>query len=310
MIRRVTARPDGRFAPSPSGPLHLGNLRTALLAWLFARTAGARFLVRIEDLDPGRSRREHEAGQLADLAALGLDWDGPVVRQSERRERHRAALERLRAAGRVYPCWCTRAEIREAASAPHGAVGGDAAYPGTCRRLTAAERGERERGGRPAALRLDAGGERIAFVDRLHGPVEAAVDDLVLWRNDGTPAYNLAVVVDDADQRIGEVVRGDDLLDTTPRQLLLQRLLGLAAPEYAHVPLVLGPDGARLAKRHGAVTLADRAARGEAPADVLAWMARSLGLARSGEAVAPSRLLERFDPAALPRAATTFTDSP
>jgi glutamyl-tRNA synthetase len=311
----VTARPDGRFAPSlsragrfapsPTAPLHLGNLRTALLAWLFARSAGARFRVRIEDLDPDRSRREHEAGQLADLAALGLDWDGPVVRQSERRERHRAALETLRAAGRVYPCWCTRAEIREAASAAHGELA-EGAYPGTCRRLSAAARAERERGGRPAALRLDAGGERVAFVDRLHGPVEAAVDDLVLWRGDGTPAYNLAVVVDDADQAIGEVVRGDDLLETTPRQLLVQRLLGLPAPAYAHVPLVLGADGARLAKRHGAVTLADRAALGEAPADALAWMAVSLGLAEPGEAVDPPLLLARFEPARLPRAATTL----
>ncbi|HEX7290276.1 MAG TPA: tRNA glutamyl-Q(34) synthetase GluQRS [Conexibacter sp.] len=304
-------RSDGRFAPSPTGPLHLGNLRTALLAWLFARGAGARFLVRIEDLDPGRSRRAHEAGQLADLAALGLDWDGPVVRQSERRERHRAALERLRAAGRVYPCWCTRAEIREAASAPHGADGtGSGAYPGTCRRLTATQRAERERSGRPPALRLDAGGERVAFVDRLHGPVEAVVDDLVLWRGDDTPAYNLAVVVDDADQGIGEVVRGDDLLDTTPRQLLLQRLLTVAPVSYAHVPLVLGADGARLAKRHGAVALADRAAHGDSPADVLAWMARSLGLAQPGEAVDPARLLARFDPDALPRTPTTFADAP
>ncbi|HKG02691.1 MAG TPA: tRNA glutamyl-Q(34) synthetase GluQRS [Conexibacter sp.] len=303
----MTVRPDGRFAPSPTGPLHLGNLRTALLAWLFARSAGARYLVRVEDLDPGRSRREHEAGQLADLAALGLDWDGPVVRQSERRERHRAALEQLQADGRVYPCWCTRAEIREAASAAHGPLPEDA-YPGTCRRLSAAQRAERERGGRPPALRLDARSERIGFVDRLHGAVEGVVDDLVLWRNDDTPAYNLAVVVDDADQGIGEVVRGDDLLETTPRQLLLQRLLGLPTPAYAHVPLVLGADGARLAKRHGAVTLADRAARGEAPADVLAWMARSVGLAQPGEAVDLPLLLARFDPATLRRAATTFAD--
>jgi glutamyl-tRNA synthetase len=301
----VILRPDGRFAPSPSGPLHLGNLRTALLAWLFARSAGARFLLRIEDLDPGRSRREHEAGQLADLAALGLEWDGPVVRQSTRRDRHRAALETLRTAGRVYPCWCTRAEIREAASAAHGALP-EGAYPGTCRRLTAAQRATHERSGRPPALRLDAGAAHVAFVDRLHGWVEAVVDDLVLWRNDGTPAYNLAVVVDDGEQGIREVVRGDDLLDTTPRQLLLQRLLDLPAPAYAHVPLVLGPDGARLAKRHGAVTLADRVARGETPADVRAWMAASLGLAEPGETADTQLLLARFAPAALPRTATTF----
>ena len=303
----VSAPPDGRFAPSPTGPLHLGNLRTALLAWLFARSAGARFLMRVEDLDPGRSRREHEAGQLADLAALGLDWDGPVVRQSERRALHRAALETLREAGRVYPCWCTRAEIREAASAAHGPFP-EGIYPGTCRGLSGAERGARERSGRPAALRLDAGGERVAFEDRLRGASEAVVDDLVLWRNDDTPAYNLAVVVDDADQRIGEVVRGDDLLGTTPRQLLLARLLGLAAPAYAHVPLVLGPDSERLAKRHGAVTLADRTARGETSADALAWMGASLGLSAPGEAVDPALLLARFDPAALPRTATTLVD--
>lgn len=296
---------DGRFAPSPSGPLHVGNLRTALLAWLFARSAGARFLVRVEDLDPGRSRREHEAAQLADLAALGLDWDGPVVRQSERRARHREALEALRAAGRVYPCWCTRAEIREAATAAHGPLP-EGAYPGTCRRLSAAARAERERSGRPPALRLDAVGERVAFADRLHGEVAGVVDDLVLWRNDDTPAYNLAVVVDDADQAIGEVVRGDDLLDSTPRQLLLARLLGLAAPSHAHVPLVLGPDGRRLAKRHGAVTLADRAARGETPADALAWMAASLRLAAPGERVDPALLLARFDADALPREPATF----
>ena len=297
---------DGRFAPSPSGPLHLGNLRTALLAWLFARRAGARFRVRVEDLDPGRSRREHEARQLADLRALGLDWDGPVVRQSERRARHREALAQLQAAGRVYPCWCTRAEIRAAASAAHGPLP-EGAYPGTCKRLTAAQRAEREASGRRPALRLDAAGERVAFVDRLHGPVAGVVDDLVLWRNDDTPAYNLAVIVDDADQGIGEVVRGDDLLESTPRQLLVARLLGLPAPAYAHVPLVLGPDGRRLAKRHGAVTLADlAAARGWRPADALGWMATSLGLAEPGEPVSPAQLLDRFDPDALPRAATTF----
>jgi glutamyl-tRNA synthetase len=296
---------DGRIAPSPSGPLHLGNLRTALLAWLFARSAGARFLVRVEDLDPDRSRREHEAGQLADLRALGLDWDGPVVRQSERRERHREALAALRATGRVYPCWCTRAEIRAAATAAHGVLP-EGAYPGTCRALTAAQRAAREASGHPPALRLDARGERVVFDDRLHGRVEGAVDDLVLWRGDGVPAYNLAVVVDDADQGVREVVRGDDLLDTTPRQSLVGRLLGLAAPGYAHVPLVLGPDGRRLAKRHGAVTLADRAALGESPAEALAWMAASLGLAAPGEPVTPALLLERFDPAALPRAPTTF----
>ena len=297
--------PDGRFAPSPSGPLHVGNLRTALLAWLFARHAGARFRVRVEDLDRERSRPEHEAGQLADLRAIGLDWDGEVVRQSERTALYRAALDRLVADGRVYPCWCTRAEVRAAASAPHGPLP-EGAYPGTCRSLTAARRSALERSGRPAALRLDARAEVIAFRDGLHGPVTAAVDDLVLWRSDGTPAYNLAVVVDDAAQGVGEVVRGDDLLHTTPRQLLVGRLLGLPAPRHAHVPLVLGPDGRRLAKRHGAVTLAERAARGETAADVLGWMAASLGLSEAGEAVTATVLVRRFGPARIPREPVAF----
>jgi glutamyl-tRNA synthetase len=327
----------GRFAPSPSGPLHLGNLRTALVAWLFARSAGSGFLLRIEDLDPARSRPEHEAGQLADLRAVGVDWDGEPARQSQRTELYRAAVARLDAAGSVYPCWCTRAEIRAAAEAPHGPLP-DGAYPGTCRRLTASQRAERERiAGRPPSLRLDAAlaaGTRdhhaapalgrpaadtaaatpghpgaapgIAFDDRLHGDVEGVVDDFVLWRWDDTPAYNLAVVVDDAAQEIGEVVRGDDLLDTTPRQILLQRALGLPTPAYAHVPLVLAPNGERLAKRHGAVTLADRGALGDTPADAVAWMASSLGLAVPGERLTAHELAARFDPAALPREPTIF----
>ncbi len=300
--------PAGRFAPSPSGVLHVGNLRTGLLAWLFARSAGDRFVLRIEDLDPQRSRAEHERSQRADLGAIGLDWDGEPVRQSERTELYREALARLDGDGRVYPCWCTRAEIRAAAEAPHGPLP-EGAYPGTCRRLTAAQRSERERiAGRPPTLRLDARGERIAFDDRLHGEVAGAVDDFVLWRWDDTPAYNLAVVVDDDDQRIEEVVRGDDLIDSTPRQLLLHRLLDLTASAYAHVPLVLGPDRARLAKRHGAVTLADRAARGETAADAVAWMAASLGLAAAGERVSAADLVDRFDPLALPREPTVFTD--
>ena len=296
---------DGRFAPSPSGPLHLGNLRTALLAWLFARSQGARFLLRIEDLDPQRSRPEHERRQLADLRAIGLDWDGLPVRQSERAALYRDAVSVLERAGRVYPCWCTRAEIRAAAVAPHGPPAGGS-YPGTCKRLTAAERGERERAGRPAALRLDAAGEHVSFEDRQHGPVGGRADDLVLFRGDGTPAYNLAVVVDDVDQGIEEVVRGDDLIDATPSQILLTRLLGAGELRYAHVPLVLGPDGARLAKRHGAVTLADRAALGETAADSLAWMATSLGLAEPRERVSAADLVGRFDPVVLPREATVL----
>jgi glutamyl-tRNA synthetase len=287
--------PDGRFAPSPTGTLHLGNLRTALLAWLFARSQDARFLVRMEDLDTGRVRDRFYDEQLRDLAALGLDWDGPVVRQSERLPLYADAIDRLRAEGLVYECWCTRAEIREAASAPHGELP-EGAYPGACRDLTAAERAERAGSGRPPALRLRADAARVGFDDRIAGPVAGVVDDFVVRRNDGAYAYNLAVVVDDADQGVGEVVRGADLLDSTPRQLWLGARLGLPAPRHAHVPLMLGPDGARLAKRHGAVTLADRAKLGEDADDVRAYLAFTVGLAGPGEPVTPAELVERFSP--------------
>jgi len=267
----------GRYAPSPTGPLHLGNLRTALLAWLFARSAGSGFLMRIEDLDRGRVRAEHEASQLADLRAIGVDWDGEPVRQSERTELYPAALAQIE----TYSCFCTRTEIREAASAPHGALA-EGAYPGTCRDLSAAERSAREHSGRLPALRVRAG---------------EGIDDFVVRRNDGAYAYNLAVVVDDAEQGIEQVVRGADLEETTPRQAWLAGALGLPAPEYRHVPLVLGPDGSRLAKRHGAVTLADRA---ESPAEVRGLLASSLGLAAPGSAPAMDALLAAFDPDALP----------
>jgi glutamyl-tRNA synthetase len=289
------ASPDGRFAPSPTGTLHIGNLRTALLAWLFARSQDARFLMRVEDLDTGRVRERFVGEQLRDLAALGLDWDGPVVRQSERLGLYEDAVEQLRASGLVYECWCTRAEIREASSAPHGDLP-EGAYPGTCLRLSREERAARRASGRPPALRVRAGGAAVTFEDRLAGQVTGVVDDFVVRRNDGAFAYNLAVVVDDAEQRVGEVVRGADLLDSTPRQLWLGARLGVPAPRHAHVPLMLGPDGARLAKRHGAVTLADRAQLGEGPEEVRAMLAASVGLGEPGEPVTPAELVERFDP--------------
>jgi glutamyl-tRNA synthetase len=251
----------------------------------------------MEDLDTGRVRPGVAEEQLADLAAIGLDWDGEVVWQSARLELYAAALERLVAAGRVYECFCTRAEIRAAASAPHGPLP-EGAYPGTCLRLSAAERAARRAAGRRPALRLRACAAHVGFVDRVLGPASGVVDDFVLRRADGAFAYNLAVVVDDAAQGIGEVVRGADLVDTTPRQLLLARLLGLPEPAYAHVPLVLGPDGARLAKRHGSVTLRDVPA-----AEAVAWMLDSLALGEAGDAAGA---LARFDPVALPREPTVF----
>jgi glutamyl-tRNA synthetase len=284
--------PDGRFAPSPTGELHVGNLRTALLAWLFARSQDARFLMRVEDLDAGRVRRHFEASQLADLRAIGIDWDGAVVRQSERQELYAQSLARLDADGLLYRCWCTRAEIREAASAAHGPLP-EGAYPGTCRELTATEVAEREASGRPPAWRVRAGGAAVTFEDRICGQFTGVVDDFVVRRNDGAYAYHLAVVVDDAEQDIGEVVRGADLLDSTPRQLWLGERLGVSASRHAHVPLVLGPDGARLAKRHGAVTLADRAALGQSPADLRRELLAPFGL---GDCVTMQELVEAFDP--------------
>jgi glutamyl-tRNA synthetase len=295
----------GRYAPSPTGTLHLGNLRTALLAWLFARAAASPFLMRIEDLDTGRVRAGYAERQLDDLAAIGLDWDAPVVRQSERLDRYAEAVAQLDDAGLVYPCFCTRREIREAASAPHGPLP-EGAYPGTCRELTARERAARETSGRPPALRLRAGSTVAGFDDRLLGHVEGVVDDMVIRRNDGAAAYNLAVVVDDAAQGVEEVVRGDDLADGTPRQIHLARTLGLSVPAYAHVPLVLGADGARLAKRHGAVTLADRLARGETPARVRGRLMASAGLAEPGSEPTMQDLLDRFDPTRIPRAPTVL----
>jgi glutamyl-tRNA synthetase len=287
---------DGRFAPSPTGDLHLGNLRTALLAWLFARSAGAQFVVRMEDLDAERVRTGMAERQVDDLRGLGLDWDGPIIRQSERLHLYAEAVDHLDAAGLLYPCFCTRAEIREAVSAPHGSP---RPYPGTCRTLSTTERARREAAGRPA-LRLNARDATVAFEDELLGRRSQEVDDFVVRRGDGAPAYNLAVVIDDAAQGIGQVVRGADLVDSTPRQVLLARLLQLAPAAYAHVPLVLGPDGGRLAKRHGAVTLSDRLAQGESAASVRSWLAASVGLAEIGEDVDTETLVERFDPEALP----------
>lgn len=288
----------GRFAPSPTSELHLGNLRTALVAWLMARSTGRRFVVRIEDLDTGRvaAAPEVAAGQLRDLAALGLDWDGDVVRQSDRLDRYAAALDRLD----VYECYCTRREIAESASAPH--ADGYRPYPGTCAHLTDAERAAR-RVARPPALRVAAGTPppQVTVHDVWAGAVTGVVDDFVVRRNDGAYAYNLAVVVDDLAQGIDQVVRGDDLLSSSPRQAWLIGRLGGAAPEYAHVPLVVNAEGRRLAKRDGAVTLGDLAAQGLDAAGVRSLLAGSLGLAEPGEPVTMADLLARWDAAALPR---------
>ena len=299
----------GRFAPSPTGELHGGNLRTALVAWLTARGSGREFLVRMEDLDRVQSAPEHERGQLADLAALGLDWDGEVVRQSERFERYRAAIDQLANQGLVYPCYCSRREIREqiaaAAQAPHGPPG---AYPGTCRGLDEATRQLRHEQGRRPALRLRADGVDRQFADLFAGDYSGPVDDVVLARADGVPAYNLAVVVDDAVQQVDQVIRGDDLLDSTPRQIMLQQLLKLPTPDYGHVPLVVDAEGRRLAKRDDPVTVRQLTEDGWTIAQLVNVLGRSLGLVAPGESVTSEQLLRRFAPELVPREPMVWTE--
>lgn len=282
----------GRFAPSPTSQLHVGNLRTALLAWLMARHAGLAFLLRVEDLDVARvaAAPQVAAAQLADLAALGLDHDGPVMVQSRRLDAYAAAARALP----TYECYCTRREIAQAASAPHD--DGHRPYPGTCRDLPDAVRAAR-RAERPPALRVAADGATVTVRDRWAGEVTGVVDDFVVRRNDGAWAYNLAVVVDDLAQGVTQVVRGDDLLSSSPRQAWLARRLGGEAPDYAHVGLVVNAAGRRLAKRDGAVTLADLAAAGLDAATVLTLLGASLELCADDEPVTPAGLLARFDPA-------------
>lgn len=289
--------PTGRFAPSPSGSLHLGNLRTALVAYCAAKVAGGRFLLRIEDLTTGAAPVA-EAEQLADLALLGIVFDGEPVRQSQRSGRYEALLAELTDRGLTYECYCSRREIAEAVAAPHGPVN---AYPGTCRNLSEEQRRQRRASGRRPALRLKASGRRVGFVDRLAGRYETTVDDFVLRRGDGLVAYNFAVVVDDADAGVDQVVRGDDLVDSTPRQILLQELLGFPRPEYVHVPLVLGPDGERLSKRHGSVGLADQLAAGAEPGQVRALLAHSLGIRGDAASLELEEIVDAFVLERIPR---------
>lgn len=292
----------GRFAPSPTGPLHVGNLRTALIAWLAARSRGERFVLRMEDLDRVTSSAGHERSQQADLRALGVDWDGDIWRQSERFDAYHEAIRRLVDQGRTYECFCSRREVREAASAPHGTD--TLVYPGTCRDLTTGQRSER-RQTRAPAIRFRAGDETLVVNDVVAGRSERRADDVVLSRNDGVPAYNLAVVVDDHAQGVDQVVRGDDLMATTPSQVAVARALGSTEPTYVHVALVVGETGQRLAKRDGAITLADLSARGWSVERVRSKIARSIGIADDGETVSVDDLVARFDLDQFARRSTT-----
>ena len=285
--------PAGRFAPSPSADLHIGNLRTAVLAWLFARSTRRRFLIRVEDLDD-RTHDDIAARQLSDLAAIGITWDEEPQWQTAHPQRFDAVIDELAGRGLLYECYCSRKDILNAPRAPHAPEG---AYPGTCRNLSDAQRAERRESGRPPALRLRTDAGEYTVTDLIHGRFTGAVDDFVLRRGDGVPAYNLAVVVDDAHSGVDQVVRGDDLLASSPRQAYLAHLLGYPEPTYAHVPLALNAEGKRLAKRDGAVTLTELGVP-------RAWALLTDSLGKPGADLA--ELLDEFDPAQLPREPWTF----
>jgi glutamyl-tRNA synthetase len=282
----------GRYAPSPSGDLHLGNARTALLAWLWARGDGGRFLLRIEDLDPDRSRPQLVERIIEQLAALGIDWDGDPVWQSRRGALYAGALERLEQSGLVYPCFCTRADVRAAAVAPHGETG--PAYPGTCRDLPREEVARRLASGMRASLRFRS---------------SDGADDHVLRRADGVIGYQLAVVVDDGDQGVTHVLRGDDLAPSTPRQVELWRALELGPPpRYLHVPLVLDAHGRRLGKRHGSRSIGALLAAGVSAERLVGWLACSAGIAPTPAPVRARDLIGTFHEDALNRQPTLLGD--
>jgi glutamyl-tRNA synthetase len=306
----------GRYAPSPTGVLHLGNLRTALLAWLFARSSGCAFILRVEDLDQPRVRPGATSRMLADLRWLGLEWDeGPNVGgplgpyfQSQREALYTAAFARLRAADLVYPCYCARSELARIASAPQqeGQGGDSPRYPGTCRDLTVAQRAEREAAGRRPSWRFRAPQGETTFNDLLHGEiaenVAATVGDFIVRRSDGVFAYQLAVVVDDALMGVDQIVRGEDLLSSTARQLALYDALGYPRPtEYAHVTLALDATGARLAKRDAAAGLDALRTAGRTAEDIVGALAASCGLWPEGTPATLAQVLATFDPAEILR---------
>lgn len=291
----------GRFAPSPSGRMHMGNLWSCLLAWLSARSVGGGMVLRLEDLDPDRCRPEYCGQIMRDLEWLGLDWDGEPVYQSKRTEVYRQAFQRLEQQDIIYPCFCTRAE-RLAASAPHRSDGA-AVYDGRCGRLTEAEREELSRTRRPA-WRVRVPEQVIAFRDLLKKDYKEDLKrdcgDFILRRSDGVFAYQLAVVVDDAAMGVTQVVRGSDLLSSTPRQLWLQERLSLPHPEYGHLPLLLAPDGRRLAKRDRDLELGRLQEKYTAP-ELVGRLAFAAGLTDRPEAISPRELLPLFSWEKLPR---------
>ncbi len=271
----------GRLAPSPTGVLHLGNARSFLLAWLDARSRGGEVTLRMEDLDGPRVKAGADRQAIEDLQWLGLDWDHGPHYQRPRLNRYRSALQQLAQMGLAYPCVCTRKDVEQAASAPHAGEEGPI-YPGSCRgNWSTAEEAEHETGKQACWRFAIPAGTEVQFEDRVVGRVHYKMDhqygDFVIWKKDGEPAYQLAVVIDDAEQGITSVLRGDDLLSSAGRQTLIYRALGFDVPEFAHVPLVVGEDGRRLAKRHGDTTLRQFRNNGTTASEMLAWLATTLG---------------------------------
>lgn len=293
----------GRYAPSPTGELHLGNASTALLAWLSVRSRGGSFVMRMEDLDRARVQEGLAGRILEDLSWLGLDWDegpdrpGPYAPydQWSRRPLYDAAFEELLAAGRLYCCFCSRKDVAAAPSAPQ-APADERRYPGTCRGLDPGEARRRVEAGERHAWRFRVEpGKSPVFADRVRGlQGEGVPDDFVVRRSDGVPAYQLAVVLDDAAMKIGEVVRGDDLLSSTARQLLLYEALGHTPPSFAHVPLLLGADGVRLSKRHRGITLRELREAGFTAERIVGRLAFLLGLRPGPEPLVPRELVGGF----------------
>ena len=292
----------GRFAPTPSGRMHLGNVFSALLAWLSVRSAGGGLLLRIEDLDTLRCSAENAAIVRDDLRWLGLVWDGEQPSQSTRSEYYERILDRLRDMDCVYPCWCTRGDLKNAANAPH-ASDGHPIYPGTCRSLTEEERARRA-AERPPLWRLRVPDEEISFADGHYGVytenLARECGDFILRRADGVFAYQLAVAADDIDAGVTQVVRGCDLLSSTPRQLYLYRLLGAAPPKYFHVPLLTAPDGRRLSKRDRDLDLGILRERFTAP-ELLGRLAFAAGLLDAPERASAEELVPLFDWAKIPK---------
>jgi glutamyl-tRNA synthetase len=292
----------GRLAPSPTGAQHVGNARTYLIAWLSARSHGGRVVLRIEDIDSPRIKPGAAQQALTDLTWLGLDWDGDPLVQTERRPLYGEALTKLQAAELVYPCTCSRTDVERAASAPHAEHEGPV-YPGTCSTRRAADAAML--GDTPFAWRYRIPQQTPAFGDAFRGQVQLdlrqAGGDFVVWKSAGTPAYQLAVVVDDATAGVTEVIRGDDLLLSTPRQLLLYQALNLPAPQFVHVPLVVGEDGRRLAKRHGDTRLSALRNSGVRPESLLGLLAWSCGWLDRPEPVTAVDLLPRFRLDSIPK---------